>query len=409
MDPDMIKDILSTKFGHFERARRNPLASFLVNGLASYEGEKWVKHRRILNPAFHLKKLKMMMPAFYTSCSEMIIKWQNMVSAESSELDVWPDLQNLTADVISRTAFGSSYEEGRQVFQLQTEQSDLIINAFKSVYIPGFRFLPTERNRRMKEIRREVHTLVKDIIKRREKAMKTGEVWNNDLLGLLMESNFKETKDNDNSKNAGISIDEVVEECKLFYLAGQETTSTLLVWTMILLSKHQDWQEKAREEVLRVFGKKPPDFDGLNHLKIVTMILYEVLRLYPPVVLLLRTTCKKLKLGEVCLPSGVQVAMPTLLVHHDKDFWGENAEEFCPNRFSGGLSKATKNQASFLPFSLGPRICIGQSFALTEAKMAITMILQHFFFQLSPTYVHAPQYVITLQPQHGAQLNLYRL
>ncbi|PIA26893.1 hypothetical protein AQUCO_08600043v1 [Aquilegia coerulea] len=409
MDPEMIRDILSNKFGHYGKTRTNPLGRFLVTGVISYEGEKWVKHRRIINPAFHLEKLKMMLPAINTCCNEMIDKWQKLISSESCEVNAWPDLQNLTADVISRTAFGSSYEEGRQVFKLQTEQAKHIIQSLQSIYIPGSRFLPTKRNRRMKEIYTEVRTLIRHIVNKRENALKSGEAQSDDLLGLLVESNLKEIKNNENSKNVGIAIDEVIEECKLFYLAGQETTSTLLVWTMVVLSMHQVWQEKAREEVLQVIGKNTPDFDGLSHLKIVTMILYEVLRLYPPVSSLLRATYKNMKLGNVLLPPGVQLSLPTLLVHLDQELWGEDAKEFNPNRFSEGVSNATKNRVAFFPFGWGPTTCIGQNFALLEAKMAIAMILQHFSFELSSSYVHAPSIIVTVQPQHGAHLILHKL
>ncbi|KAF9597159.1 hypothetical protein IFM89_016147 [Coptis chinensis] len=116
-----------------------------------------------------------------------------------------------------------------------------------------------------------------------------------------------------------------------------------------------------------------------------------------------------MKLGEVILPPGTEIALQTLLVHRDLGLWGEDAEEFNPERFSGGVSKATKNPVSFFPFDWGPRICLGQSFALIESKMAIAMILQCFSFELSSTYVHAPYTVITLQPQHGAQLILHKL
>ncbi|KAF5187218.1 Cytochrome p450, partial [Thalictrum thalictroides] len=270
-----------------------------------------------------------------------------------------------------------------------------------------YRFLPTKKHRRMKEINREMRTLLGNMITKREKVMKAGQVQNNDLLGLLMESNFNEMSEN--TKNAGITIDEVIDECKLFYLAGQETSATLLVWTMICLGIHQDWQEKAREEVWQVFRGQSPDFEGLNHLKIVPMILNEVLRLYTPAVTLLRVTYKEMKLGKLVLPPGVQLSLPGLMVHHDHELWGEDAEEFNPGRFSEGISKATNNKVSFFPFSWGPRICIGQNFALTEAKMAISMILQHFSFELSATYVHAPHTVITLNPQHGAQLILHKV
>ncbi|XP_030552119.1 cytochrome P450 72A397-like [Rhodamnia argentea] len=397
---EQIKEIFS-KIDDYQRPDFNPLVKLLADGLANHEGEKWARHRRIINPAFHIEKLKLMLPAFYSSCTEIVGRWEKLVSAERScEVDAWADLQHLTREVISRTAFGSSFEEGKRIFELQEEQTLLVLEVIRSVNIPGWRFVPTKMNRRMKKIDKEVNALLTDIVRKKEKAMRAGEASGDDLLGLLLQSNAKE--------NVKMSLHDVIGECKLFYFAGQETTSVLLVWTMVLLSVHSDWQARAREEVLQIFGSRKPDHDGLSHLKIVTMILNEVMRLYPPLMILLRNVHKETKLGKLTIPPGVQLAIPTLLIHHDKELWGEDAEEFKPERFAEGVSKATKNQLSFFPFGWGSRICIGQNFAMIEAKMALALILQQFKFELSPSYVHAPSDVVTLQPQHGVRVILHK-
>ncbi|XP_058095284.1 cytochrome P450 CYP72A616-like [Magnolia sinica] len=405
-DSELMKQVLSNKFGHFQKPQANPIIYQLTRGLSALEGEEWAKHRRIITPAFHLEKLKAMIPAFSTSCCGLIKQWGELVGPQGScELDVWPELQNLTGDVISRTAFGSNYEEGKRIFELQKEQIILVLETAFAPYIPGFRFVPTYLDK-------EIKAMLRNLIHKKEQAMKMGESSTDDLLGLLLlqSNNCNGVQEpGTNSKNNGLTIDDVIEECKLFYFAGQETTSVWLTWTMIVLAMHPSWQERAREEVLQICGKNTPDFDTTNHFKIVTMILYEVLRLYPPVTALFQQTCKKMDLGGISLPQGIDLLLPTLLVHHDPELWGDDHEEFRPERFSDGVSKASKEQTAFFPFGWGPKICIGQHFAMIEAKMALAMILQNFSFGLSPSYTHAPYTVITLQPQYGAQVLLHRI
>ncbi|KAK7405286.1 hypothetical protein VNO78_06486 [Psophocarpus tetragonolobus] len=407
-DPNQIKEILNN-IHEFHKPKLSGIAKFLANGLINYEGEKWAKHRRIINPAFHLEKLKNMLPAFSLSCHEVISTWKGMLSSDGKcEIDVWPFIQNLTRDIISRTAFGSSYAEGEKIFQLLKMQGYLFMTA-KYKNIPILWHLPRTTNQRMKAIERDMHDSIKGIIKKREKAMKNGEASSEDLLSMLLESNHMEIQGHGNDRSVGMTNQEVIEECKLFYLAGQETTSSLLVWTMVLLAKYPEWQARAREEVFHVFGNQNPHFDGLSQLKIVTMILYEVLRLYPPSIFFTRALQKDRKLGNLSLPAGINIAMPILFMHQNGDIWGYNAKEFKPERFSEGIAKATKGQLSFFPFGWGPRICIGQNFALLEAKIVLSLLLQHFSFELSPAYAHAPMVMLTLQPKDGALIVLNKL
>ncbi|KAF7822555.1 cytochrome P450 CYP72A219-like [Senna tora] len=141
----------------------------------------------------------------------------------------------------------------------------------------------------------------------------------------------------------------------------------------------------------------------------MTMILYEVLRLYPPVPAFTRVVSEETRVGKLSLPAGTRIGIPAILVHRDPQLWGDDAKDFNPQRFCEGISKAAKSQASYLPFGWGPKICIGQNFALLEAKMALSLILQNFSFELSPSYTHAPFVVLTLQPQFGTHIILHKL
>ncbi|KAG5545990.1 hypothetical protein RHGRI_018228 [Rhododendron griersonianum] len=351
-DPKLVKEILS----NYEVFQKPTTSKLLLTGIFTYDGEKWAKHRKLVNPAFQIEKLKLMVPAMYSSCCEMISKWEALVYASTKG------------------------------------------------------FLPTKTNRKVRKIRNELGALLRNIINKRQGTM-NGEDGDSDLLAILLTSNMIEIDQGKlgNKKSIKLTTEEVIEECKLFYQAGQETTADLLVWTMVLLSKNQKWQTLAREEILAVFGNNRPDFDKLNQLKIVTMILHEVMRLYPPGSTLTRFIHRKTKLGGLVLPGGVEIFVPIMEIHHDPDLWGEDSKDFKPQRFSEGISKATKVQGTFLPFGGGPRICIGQNFALVEAKIAIAMILKRFSFQLSPSYVHAPLLTVTVQPQHGAHLILQKL
>ncbi|KAL9297996.1 hypothetical protein ACSQ67_023892 [Phaseolus vulgaris] len=348
-DPNHTKEVFNN-IHDFQKQKISNSGKFFFCGLISYEGDKWAQHRKIINPAFNLEKLKNMLPAFFQSCNDVISVWMGMLSSDGKcEIDVSPFLQKLTCDVISRTAFGSSYAEGEKIFQLFRIQGRLIMTA-KYTNKPILRHIPTLAKMKMRAADKEIKSSLRVMIEKREKAMKNGESCNEDLLGILVESNQMEIQGNGNNKSVGITIEEVITECKLFYIAGQETTSSLLVWTLIMLSKYPEWQARAREEVLHVFGKNNPNFDGLSLLKTMTMIQYEVPRLYPPNLYFNRTLKKDMELGNLSLPAGVDITMPILLVHQDGDIRGNDAKEFKPKAPSDFVPVFSNNGAIVIFF-----------------------------------------------------------
>ncbi|KAH9329392.1 hypothetical protein KI387_001500, partial [Taxus chinensis] len=397
--PELIREVLCDKSGSFEKPEIPiQLRQLSGDGLANSRGGKWARQRRLIAPAFHLETLKaMVVPVVVGSTANMLQRWNHRIASGSQEIEVGDEFRNLTADIIAKTAFGSSFEKGKQIFDLQTHQAILAAESFRKFNIPGYRFLPTRSNLKAQKIDSEIQRALSRIIINREKNAEA-ENEKKDLLGTIMMGGSGGMRKHE------MGYQDVIDECKTLFVAGHETTAILLVWSIILLAMDTHWQDKARQEVLHFCNNgNAPDADALTRLKIVNMILHEVLRLYPPLPFMIRKTKKMTKLGRFVLPKGTEISIPIAALHHDEELWGEDAKEFNPWRFQGGVSKAANHQAAFMPFGLGPRICVGMNFSLIESKVVLAMILQRFSWALSPAYVHAPAQNFTIRPQHGAQ------
>lgn len=389
-DPEMIKEVFLNKSGHVIKVKLPPLAEQLFGkGLIDLHGEKWGIHRKIANPAFVVDRVKAWVPEVVESTQEVLNKWEKGIRERNErEVDVLKEFHILSAEILSKTAFGSNFEEGKHIFELQDQQALLTILALRTVYIPGLRFLPTHDNRMRWKVEKETRRLIRKLIEREKKGGGNPKC----LLSLLLWG--------------GLPVEEVIDECQTFYFAGKEAVAIFLTWTLLLLALHQEWQTKARKEVLQVCkNDELPNADNLNDLKIVGMILNEALRLYNPIPDLFREATQNMKVGNLDVPAGTQFYLPVTATHHNTEIWGADADEFNPQRFA----EPRKHLASFFPFSLGSRICIGQNFAVMEGKIILAMILKQFSFELSPSYVHAPVTYLTVQPQFGAQILFTRL
>ncbi|KAJ0978747.1 hypothetical protein J5N97_014221 [Dioscorea zingiberensis] len=398
-DPEMVKQVLSSKFGFYAKPYPGAnLMAMMGKGLVFTEGSDWARHRRVINPAFHIDKLKMMAKSMADCVLNTLSEWEKQGNDnKTKEIEMSRQFQELTGNIISHAIFGTSDSiNGKEIFEAQNELFLITIADLRG----SMRYLPTKKNLKKWKLEKRMKNTLTSIIKNRlDNSKELG--YGDDLLGLMLHSSYSV-----NDNNSGLSIDEIIDECKTFYFAGHETTSHLLTWTMFLLSTNPEWQDRLREEVLKECGTETPNTDMLSKLKLVTMVLWESLRLYPPVILIARDASKDMNLGGLMIPKGTGLMIPMLMLQRDKEYWGEDANEFNPLRFENGASRAAMHPNSILPFSIGPRACVGQNFAMLEARLVMAMILQRFSFSLSPKYKHSPANRLTLQPQFGLPIDL---
>lgn len=395
--PELIKQVLANKFGFYPKIDPPPnVTSLLGKGLVLVEGTEWVRHRRVVSPAFHMDKLKILTKTMAECAKAMLEGWE--AEDQQKEIEVSAQFQELAVDVISQATFGSSFTEGKEVFLAQQELQKIVVASNLNLSIPGAEYIPSRSNLYKWKLEKRLRSKLVSIIQARlDSKERCG--YGNDLLGLMLEACHK-------PEGQILSRDDIVDECKTFFFAGQDTTAQFVTWTMFLLSTNQNWQEKLREEVQRECGMQTPDADMLSKLKLVTMVLLETLRLYGPIDVLRRKAGKDMTLGKINIPKDTEIVMPITLTHRNKEIWGPEADEFNPLRFEHGVTKAATHPTALLAFAVGPRACIGQNFAMLEAKTVITMILQRFSFSLSSEYKHAPRRSITVQPQYGLPIVL---
>jgi len=336
---------------------------------------------------------------------QMMQQWREQAHQSggkgAAEIDMIVAFNDLTSRINGRVAFGTSHQDVEEVVAFMREMQKLATSA--TLDAPILWYLPTRRNWQVWRVNKQLRSKIMSIMQARL-AAKGGGDCGNDLLGLLLEAWTPQ-------RMAGaetLTTDEVIDECKTFFAAGQETTATLLVWAVFLLAVHPQWQDRVREEVLREFpdgdAGEAPSADVLGQLKLLHMVLLEASRLYPPFVYIQRRAAMDVVLGGIKVPRGTVVSIPIAMLHRDREVWGPDADEFNPMRFEHGAARAAKDPKALLTFSMGPRVCTGQSFGIVEAQVAMAMILSKFSFSLSPKYVHKPKYLLSLTPRSGMPL-----
>ncbi|GLT34033.1 hypothetical protein SLA2020_085790 [Shorea laevis] len=401
-DTEMIKELL-TKYSTVSGKswlQQQGSKNFIGRGLLMANGDDWYHQRHIVAPAFMRDRLKSYAGHMVECTKQMLQSLQNAVESGQTEFEIGDCMSRLAADIISRTEFDCGYEKGKKIFHLLTVLQGLSAQASRHLCYPGSRFFPSKYNREIKSLKMEVERLLMEIIQSRKDCVEIGRSssYGNDLLGILLDEMQKKR-----GNGFSLNLQLIMDECKTFFFAGHETTALLLTWTVMLLASNPPWQQKVRDEVKQVFNGATPSVDQLSKLTTLNMVINESLRLYPPATVLPRMAFEDIKLSDLLIPKGLSIWIPVLAIHHSEELWGKDANEFNPERFS---TRTFAPGRHFIPFAAGPRNCVGQSFAMMEAKIILSMLISKFSFTISESYRHAPIVVLTIKPKYGVQVYL---
>ncbi|XP_022734586.1 cytokinin hydroxylase-like [Durio zibethinus] len=368
------------------------------SGLVMVEGDDWVRHRHVITPAFSPPNLKAMARLMVEPAAKMLERWATLINSGKPEIDVEREITTMAGEIIARTGFGLSYQNGSKVYEKLRAMQITLFNSNRYVGVPFSKWICPKKTLEAKKLGREIDQLLLSIIDNRRKS------WDGspqiDLLGFLMEGNRV-----DGRVGKSLTAREIVDECKTFFFAGHETTALALTWTLLLLAMHPDWQSQLREEIRQVIGDEEIDYTSLAGLKKMGWVMNEVLRLYSPAPNAQRQAREDIKVDNLVIPNGTNMWIDVVAMHHDPAIWGDDVNEFRPERFKDDhLYGGCKHKMGFLPFGFGGRMCIGRNLTMMEYKVVLTLMLTRFSFSLSSSYRHSPSILLSLRPRYGLPL-----
>ncbi|KAL2549953.1 Cytochrome [Forsythia ovata] len=406
--PELVKEMnqsISLDLGKPSYVTKR-LAPMLGNGILRSNGHIWSQQRKIVAPEFFMDKVKGMVGLMLESAETLTSKWDACIESQGgiiAEIKAEEDLRSLSADVISKACFGSSYLKGKEIFSKLRALQKAISNQCFLFGFNTFGLLSSAQQKEVENLEKEIEAWIWEAVNAREReCLVETSSSEKDLLQLILEGAINDVG-KDSSKNF------IVDNCKNIYFAGHESTAVAASWCLILLALHPEWQARIREEMAQVCPDGTQmDADSLPKMKTVTMVIQEVLRLYPPAAFVSREALHDTQIGHIVVPKGVCLwtLIPTL--HRDPEIWGADANEFNPQRFENGILKACKLPQVYIPFGLGPRLCLGRNFAMVQLKIVISLIISKFNFALSPKYKHSPAYTMIVEPGQGVNLLIQR-
>jgi cytochrome P450 len=390
--PDSVKHVLQDDNPNYPKNPFNngKLKSVIGEGLLTSAGSFWLRQRRLIQPAFHRQRLASLGAVITESTLRHVATW-DAPARDGRAIDVASAMMHLTLDIIARSMFSSDVSSSMDEVEraVTIALADTIRRTRALVEIP--RWVPSPANRTFIGARRSLDQIVYGFIDERRR---TGED-NGDLLAMLLNAQDADTGE----KMTDLQIR---DEVMTIFLAGHETTAISLTWTFYLLSLHPEIARRHRAELDAVLGGREPTVDDLANLPYNRMVVEESMRLYPPAWVLVRMPLVDDVIGGYRIPARSSVFVSPYITHRHPDVW-ENPEGFDPERFTPERS-AGRPRYAYFPFGGGPRMCIGNNFAMMEAQLVLATISQRYRLDLVPGHPVATRPMITLRARYGMQM-----
>ncbi len=382
-----------TKMPHPTFVILRPLAG---NGLLTSDGEFWRRQRRLAQPAFHRKRINNFGTIMSQAAQGMVDRWLNE-TITSPTLDLDREISRMTLEVAGKTLFSRDLtREATTVGQAFTAVSHEIVKLTSSAFGAWTIQMPLVPSTR----RINQHVSVLDGVVNRiihERRQNPGEN-HEDLLGMFMEARDEETGEMMTDK-------QLRDEVATMLIAGHETTAVTLSWVFYFLSQYPEVREKLEEELARVLSGRVPTIDDLAQLPYTHQIIDETMRIYPPAYVISRWGQEPDTIGAYNVPANAVLTLSPYLTHRLEEFWPEPLK-FDPERFAPGMEQSRPRYA-YIPFGGGPRQCIGNSFALTEAALTLATVCQQVWLDLPAGQEVGMEPLITLRPR-GLNMRLSR-
>ncbi|CAF1207772.1 unnamed protein product [Adineta ricciae] len=408
IDADLICEILTKKNSFYTKPQlfRNQFSP--ISGkcnLVLAEGEIHQHSRQMLNPAFHYANLQFLTSIMSEETMKSIERWKEIYANEYFDIQI--ELHALSFAIICSSSFGMKMTNDltKQMCQMFKEGFDAVYyrtNHYPIIQIPLLNQLPILKKPILDKNARIFRQLAKNMVQKRKIDMQNANFEQNDLLNILFTI--------EDEKGEKLSDEQIENEAIAFIIAGHETTGSLLIWTLYLLLTNSQIFNDCRNEIDEVLKGKIPEHEDLIHLPILDAIIQETLRLYPPVSMVMRQCIVEHKISneQLTIPVGTGILFNFYNLHRSEKYWKD------PNTFdyhrwmrnSNGFKPKLSHPFAYLPFSAGNRNCIGQNFALIEAKIIMILLIQRLNMEIEPEQKILPTHRITLKPKYGIRAKI---